>query len=322
MIRLLILSTLDGEAKRTVDAIGCNKIFYATALKTLKRDFGNPLTVAHNKLSSAFDKPQIKANDKISLHRFHQQFRCNNSWLLSMGYKSPIFSSENLRKAIPRLPLHLRNRFYQFTKNSNLMGGSVNLLIFEKWLDDQIKVCFNPLADIVNKQDLSNKGKLSLSKSYSKLATNSSDISEEIQDEKDQRLKSNNNSIVNSSNKTTESVEFKCWLCRNNHRHKDCKKFISKSVSDRKQFIKEHRLCWKCLSKKHTVKECKSKCSCSKDSCNKRHYTLIHEHVKVKEEENVITNHVSQHKDSKNKTYLQVLNGQTVDQIQHLYQVV
>ena len=33
------------------------------------------------------------------------------------------------------------------------MDGSVNLLIFEKRLDDQIKVSFNPLADIVNKQD-------------------------------------------------------------------------------------------------------------------------------------------------------------------------
>ena len=66
MIRLL--STLDGEAKRTVDAIGCNKIFYATALKTLKRDFGNPLIVAHSRLS---------------LRQFYQQLKCNNSWLLS-----------------------------------------------------------------------------------------------------------------------------------------------------------------------------------------------------------------------------------------------
>ena len=37
------------------------------------------------------------------------------------------------------------------------MDGSVNLLIFEEWLDDQIKVCFNPLADIINKQALSDK---------------------------------------------------------------------------------------------------------------------------------------------------------------------
>ena len=58
MIRLL--STLDGVAKRTVYTIGCNKIFYATTLKTLKRDFGNPLIVAHSRLSSVFDKPQIR----------------------------------------------------------------------------------------------------------------------------------------------------------------------------------------------------------------------------------------------------------------------
>ena len=42
------------------------------------------------------------------------------------------------------------------------MDGSINLLVFETWLDDQIKVCFNPLADIVNKQDLANKGTISL----------------------------------------------------------------------------------------------------------------------------------------------------------------
>ena len=48
MIRLL--SLLDGETKRNIEAIGCNKIFYAAALKTLKRDFGNPLIVAHSRL--------------------------------------------------------------------------------------------------------------------------------------------------------------------------------------------------------------------------------------------------------------------------------
>ena len=82
-----------------------------------------------------------------------------------MGYKSPVFSSENLAKAIHRLPLNLRNRFYNFTKDSNLMNDSANLLIFEKCLDDQIKVYFNPLTDIINKQDLSNKSKQPLLKS-------------------------------------------------------------------------------------------------------------------------------------------------------------
>ena len=59
------MSVQDGEAKRTVEAIGWNKIFYATPLKTLKRDFSNPLIVAQSRLCSAFDKAQIKANDKV-----------------------------------------------------------------------------------------------------------------------------------------------------------------------------------------------------------------------------------------------------------------
>ena len=77
-----------------------------------------------------------------------------------MGYKSPIFSFENLAKAILRLTLHLHSHFFKFTRNRNLMNGSINFLISEIWLDDQIKVCFSTLACIVNKQDLANDGRL------------------------------------------------------------------------------------------------------------------------------------------------------------------
>ena len=72
-----------------------------------------------------------------------------------MGYKSPIFSSKNLTKAILGLPSDLRNQFYKFTE---VVDDSIN---FETWLDDQKKVCFNPFADIVNQQDLANKCTLS-----------------------------------------------------------------------------------------------------------------------------------------------------------------
>ena len=75
-------------------------------------DFGNHLIVAHNRLSFVFDKSQIKANDKTSLRQFQQKLRCNNSWLMSVGCKSPLFLSKNLKKVILRLPSHLGNQFY------------------------------------------------------------------------------------------------------------------------------------------------------------------------------------------------------------------
>ena len=110
------------------------------------------------------------------------------------------------------------------------MDGSVNLVIFEKRLNDLIKLFLNPLAGIVsveNKHDLSNKSKLPLSKSYSEFITNSLNVSEEIQDEKDQGRKCNSNSIVNSSNKTAESVGSNYWLCGNNHTITDCERLVN-----------------------------------------------------------------------------------------------
>ena len=70
-----LLSVLTGEAKKGVECIGTSGIFYATALKSLKRDFGNTTVVTHAKLKNLLDKSQIPLNDRASLRRFHQQLK-------------------------------------------------------------------------------------------------------------------------------------------------------------------------------------------------------------------------------------------------------
>ena len=104
-----LLSTLEGEAKKSVESIGCEGIFYATALKSLKRDFGNPVLVSLLKIKSILDQPQIKPNDKIGLRKYHQQVKITNTRLLSMSYEDPILSYENLSKAVARLPIFERS---------------------------------------------------------------------------------------------------------------------------------------------------------------------------------------------------------------------
>ena len=46
------------------------RLFYASALKSSKKDFGDPLVVTHLRLKSVFDKPQIKSGDRIALKDF------------------------------------------------------------------------------------------------------------------------------------------------------------------------------------------------------------------------------------------------------------
>ena len=148
-----LLSVLEGEAKGSVEAISHNGIFYAMTLKSLKRDFGNPVIVSHLKIQSVLDQPQIKPKGKIGLQHYHQQVKIINIWLLSIGYKTSIISYENLSKAVAGLPNYLRTQFFKATCHYDLTDGTINLFWFEVWLEKQVKDIFNPLAKIVSKQD-------------------------------------------------------------------------------------------------------------------------------------------------------------------------
>ena len=99
-------------------------------MKTLKRDFGNPLLISHVKFKLLFDQPQFKSADRISLRRFRQRLKISHAWLLSMGYSTPILFINilYLTKVVMRLPSFLRREFFNATKNSNMLVGSVNLI--------------------------------------------------------------------------------------------------------------------------------------------------------------------------------------------------
>ena len=103
-----LISVLDGDAKRAVAAVGHSGLFYASALKLLKQDFGNPLVVSYKKVKAVLDQPQIQPNDKTLLRRYHQSLRSTVIWLKSMGYNSAIQSVENVTKAVMRLPRFMR----------------------------------------------------------------------------------------------------------------------------------------------------------------------------------------------------------------------
>ena len=66
---------LEGDVNKAVCSIGIQYIFYATTLKTLKRDFGNSVVVAYLKIKSLLSAPQIYANDRVGLRQFHQQLK-------------------------------------------------------------------------------------------------------------------------------------------------------------------------------------------------------------------------------------------------------
>ena len=223
-----LCSVLDGEAKRVIEAIGKSGRFYATALKTLKRDFGNPVLVSHAKLKLLFDQPQIKGADRMSLRRFHQHLKINNTWLLSMSYDTPILSKENLTKAILRLPTFLRREFFKTTGDSNMLDGSANLNTLEKWLNEKLKSVFNPLADVI----LNEEEKL---KDIEKAPFKSRTINT-LQNETTKDNKTENNEVdkIMARNPDKVNTGIKCWLFKKEHRLKNCESFLAKVLLRKK----------------------------------------------------------------------------------------
>lgn len=69
-----------------------------------------------------------------------------------------------------------------------------------------------------------------------------------------------------------------CALCpKQPHVLRLCKKFLNLSVADRFSTVKKHNYCLSCLTKNHSVKDCKSNFSCT--TCKGRHHTLLHRNV-------------------------------------------
>ena len=79
-IRMMrLISLLDGDTKKAVQSIGSNRLFYASALKSLKINFGNPLFITIFRMKTLFDKAHINGRDRIALKEYQQRLKMNNT---------------------------------------------------------------------------------------------------------------------------------------------------------------------------------------------------------------------------------------------------
>ena len=79
---------------------------------------------------------------------------------------------------------------------------------------------------------------------------------------------------LTQNNSNVENAKL-CPCCTKMDRLWKCSIFKEKSVKQRKEFLKQGRLCFNCLNPGHRVAHCSSKISCLK--YNKRRNTLLHD---------------------------------------------
>ena len=93
------------------------------------------------------------------------------------------------------------------------------------------------------------------------------------------RGKSTSGAIQKSTEVKHTKVD-KCACCAGKHAVAECTEFRKKSYEERKLFVIDEKLCWRCLRSGHVVKNCRSKLICEVKTCSDKnkatHPTLLH----------------------------------------------
>ena len=65
-----------------------------------------------------------------------------------MGYFSSINLTENVTKAVVRLPNDLRTSYYKSFDDASFNENNINLISFKRWLANKIHSSLNPIATL------------------------------------------------------------------------------------------------------------------------------------------------------------------------------
>ena len=241
-----LYQTLDGEAKKAVESLGVTGRSYPMALKTLKRLFGNPSSVASAYLTSMLDSPYVTPNDRQGLRDYFYRVKACTTWCVKMGQSAILQTPEYLSRATMRLPMNLIVKWYEHIDSRS---DRATLTEFEKWLCKRVDTLLNPLENFICEERNKMQRSTARPKSSDRLhplATTTDRLPDVPQNCSDRPVQVQ--SRKRESRNNVQSNEHKCFVClNNNHRVAFCPVFKSTPVKERRKIAWDHELCFNCL---------------------------------------------------------------------------
>ncbi|XP_032229429.1 uncharacterized protein LOC116612993 [Nematostella vectensis] len=250
-IRMIQLKMhLAGEAERCIAGLGSNGVMYATALKTLKDQFGQASVIARALVNTITKGDRIGKNDRIKLLEFSIDVVSCLATMKRIGYFADINANENLRCIAMRLPDHLIERC-----------RSVSSYLREKNVTPSIQ----HISDFIRK-----RVKAEFDPDFGDIGIGRNDQNQTQPREREGVF------AVGQQARTTN-----CFVCdAENHRVPDCPKMAAATVNERLTLLKNARCCFSCLKRGHPQRECRSKKKCEiVPSCPYFHHPLLHAHA-------------------------------------------
>lgn len=236
---------------------------YQDAWDKLNRRFGQPFTIQRAFREKLTNWPRIQSKDAEGLRRFSDFLNaCQDAMPYVKGLDILNDWEEN-RKLVHKLPDWAAlswNR--QVTQSLNENQEFPSFKEFARFTSNEAEIACNPITSFH--------------------ALRSLDSITEKRNLRD--VKKNKASVFTTQtvtdNENHKSVQRKaktsCILCQDNkHQLHACSKFTEMALVERRNYIKEKKLCYGCLKPGHSVRNCLHRHFC--DHCKGKHPTALHD---------------------------------------------
>ena len=260
---------------------------YHRAWELLNGRYGNSFRLRNKIREELMSGPPIDRSNAYELNCLATRMNSCQCLFEATGRSAELDSPELLRALLKRLPICMQEKFAELSFSREVAGLSTTFSDLTSIVFNSAKFSETEWAQQVYKAQASNNNKAgSRHKRINdqKPASKTFVVSQQVV-EKDQM--------------PTLKV---CAFCEADHHLWRCDRFGNESVSARKLFVSQKRLCFNCLKSGHRASDCKFKGRCRE--CDKRHNSLLHD--------NTITTAANNGEKSSNQSSVVELTNQMV----------
>ena len=266
----LLLQHCSKDVKDRIEHFATSEVQpYTVAKQRLNKEYGSPWVISDACEQRLKKFPSVRSGDGKQLRRFAELLEKTGVIVKDIRQYTSLDSLDMLTELVNKLPYDLKKRWVsKSVQIQNYLGHLANFLHFVDFVrkeSDEV----NSLFGLRSLHPKTTSTKTKASSFGSVMSKTSANV--------------NSKSSISGSRHVTQVGS--CWYCKNtSHILFDCKDFKQIPVEDRISFVKESKLCHKCLSSKHKTRECKRSKLCSVTGCKGLyHHTLLHKFATTKE---------------------------------------
>jgi len=280
-----LIQFCEGDARKSIEdcVVLPSDQGFARAKAILASRYGKPHLIARSHVDRLVNGGPIKSNDVQSLMNLSLDMEKCQITLSQIGFVSDIDNTENLRKIVRRLPMHLRSKWAE--RASALIENSS-----EPRFNDLLKFVQSRVlvANTMYGQDLSFDPRQKVSSGSSKVKPNS------FKNSASRGISLNTTGTLGGNKSASGESSYRplsCVHCKGSHRLVNCEKFKLLELSEKLRIVRKFRMCENCLNFKHSATNCRKGSCCDVQGCREKHHTMLHEQ-KMHEQAKSMEQHV------------------------------